>query len=424
MMNALRFFAFSMLVPALAMADARGLVKNRGGGSAILFRLLESIASSDECTGSLTGVTTARTSSAYCTKSDGTMTLLGANTPRVEGAGLFSEPQAQNVALRSEEIDNAAWTKTNSTVSATNSSAPMGSVAETLLATAGNARHNISGAYTATAAAWTCSAIVKAGSGITYAWLSIDNGSNYTHFNLSTGAKATEGAGNTGAILPLSSSYYRIAVTRTMGAGATNVQLGMATADAAATFNAAGTETLLVTAMQCELGSVATSYTPTLGTAVTRTAEEHNATNPLATGTATWCVGATATPQLSWSAGVVRWILDIGTRDTADSASVSVRASLEPYFYTFDAVGSFRTAIGGTSFSGTTAKRVSVSNSSGTFAMKVDGSAVGLTLGGAGTGIVDPMPATIAIGSSNIPDFPLNGWVKNIIIGRSAEACQ
>lgn len=282
-------------VEVSANSPMKFLVKNSNQSqSTIVFSFAtESLAS--QCSGSVSGVVSTRASAGYCVKSDGTMVVLTNNTTRSGVDGIMEEAQGQNVILRSEEIDNAAWGKTNSSISATNVSEPAGgTTADTLLSTAGAGRHNITQGYTATAAPWTCSSHVKSGTA-PMAWLSIDNGTSYVHFNLTNGTVGTAGVGNTGRITALSNSWYRIEVTRTMGAGATNTQLGVATTDAAASFTSAGTESVHVWGFQCELGTRASSYYQTLGTTGTRLVERSHII-PSNTGTLTSsgaCIGGT-----------------------------------------------------------------------------------------------------------------------------------
>src|SRR5688500_13085954 len=69
-----------------------------------------------ECAGALTGtrgeaLTFSRAGSGMCTKGDGTMVLLGNNVPRVQPGGLLMEAARTNLMVRSQEFDNAVWTK-------------------------------------------------------------------------------------------------------------------------------------------------------------------------------------------------------------------------------------------------------------------------------------------------------------------------
>lgn len=121
----------TVLIAAAVMAQplgGRAPIASGKPPSRVVVVLPTPPAPSSECAGTLTGtkgevLTISRTSSAYCTKSDGTMVLLAADTPRVGKAGasvgLMQEPAATNIVLRSEEFDNATWSKIGSTTAPT-----------------------------------------------------------------------------------------------------------------------------------------------------------------------------------------------------------------------------------------------------------------------------------------------------------------
>lgn len=81
------------------------------------FRMLPGGGSTaSDCAGQIQGswgemVTFARTSAQWCAKGDGTLVSLAAGNPAVEPAGFLSEQSSTNVALRSQDFDNAVWTK-------------------------------------------------------------------------------------------------------------------------------------------------------------------------------------------------------------------------------------------------------------------------------------------------------------------------
>ena len=70
-----------------------------------------------ECDGSaISGVTHTRASAAYCENSLGVLTSRAVNSPRVSNLGILVEGSRTNLVIRNAEFDNAAWTKTNTTV--------------------------------------------------------------------------------------------------------------------------------------------------------------------------------------------------------------------------------------------------------------------------------------------------------------------
>jgi hypothetical protein len=72
-----------------------------------------------------TAITTTRASTAYCTAADGTMSLLTSNQPRVSNTGLLVEGSRTNIVLRSEAMDHADWAGA-ATVTANSHAGPWG----------------------------------------------------------------------------------------------------------------------------------------------------------------------------------------------------------------------------------------------------------------------------------------------------------
>lgn len=91
-----------------------------------------------ECAGSNlawsdnTAVTTTRASNAYCTDSTGAMTLLSSNAPRVSTLGVLVEESRTNLVLRSEAIDDVAWSGTATTTANTQTAPWGGTVLDTV----------------------------------------------------------------------------------------------------------------------------------------------------------------------------------------------------------------------------------------------------------------------------------------------------
>lgn len=129
------------------------------------------IQAADECTGAALSTTRGtlaitRNSTAFCTKRDGSLVSLAINTPRLQENGLLSEQPATNKVIRSEELENEAWTASNVTVDATNTVvAPDGTTtAETLTSTSAGG-YLESTAFTAGTVGQGTSAYVKTTSG-------------------------------------------------------------------------------------------------------------------------------------------------------------------------------------------------------------------------------------------------------------------
>ena len=117
-------------------------------------------------------VTFTRASSGTFVGSDGVLQTAATNEPRFdhnpttgESLGLLVEEARTNLLLRSEEFDNASWTKVNSAVTANQIASPDGTTtADLITGSAGTTNKRITTTYSAiTSGAFTLSFFAKAG---------------------------------------------------------------------------------------------------------------------------------------------------------------------------------------------------------------------------------------------------------------------
>jgi len=188
-------------------------------------------------------VTFSRTSNATVTRSDGTIGYA-----------------PHNLLTFSEQFDNTAWTKTEITVSANNTTAPNGTVTadriiesttasatHVLFQSAGSANvHSLSFYFKPNGRSWVN--------------IRIDGTSNY--FNITTGALGTIAGGNTATIAAVGNGWYRCSIAKTMsGSGA--VGLRLATADNTDVYTGDGTSGIFIWGAQLEVGASPTAYNST-----------------------------------------------------------------------------------------------------------------------------------------------------------------
>jgi hypothetical protein len=189
---------------------------------------------------------------------------LGSTCPK-----LLLEPQRTNNALYSEQLDNAAWTKQNTTVTANAVTSPSGyQDADKLIETASTGAHRASVSSGATLNG-TFSFFAKAGERTKVAILSttIDLG-----FDLSNGTLINLGSGTSvGKIENYGNGWYRCSLPQASGI----VALALALLDNAGniSYTGNGTSGAYFWGAQLEVGAYATSYIPTLGASVTRVAD-------------------------------------------------------------------------------------------------------------------------------------------------------
>lgn len=187
------------------------------------------------------------------------------NATLTNSAGLIANAP-MNLLTHSEQFDNTAWSKLNTTVTANTVSAPNASTtADTLTASAGAAVHNIQQGGGGSGTPLTISINAKAG---THSFLQLSQGSAgglFANFDLSTGQIGTVGASATATITDAGNGWYRCTMTFTPGSAA-NMRVGLvtsATATYTESWTADGTESIFIWGAQLELGSTATTYNPT-----------------------------------------------------------------------------------------------------------------------------------------------------------------
>lgn len=192
--------------------------------------------------------------------------------------GLLIEEARTNLLTYSNDVSNAAWPKTNVTVTTAATSSPDGTVNAQRIAattTAGTVINNSATAVAATSA--TFSVYVKQGTGATVGnYFGIRNNTTATTLllatvNLSTGSVVSYINGTTGiALQNAGNGWWRVTATVTSGVTSGDALLCyVGFAGQAAT---AG-DSIYSYGAQLEAGSFATSYIPTVASTVTRSAD-------------------------------------------------------------------------------------------------------------------------------------------------------
>jgi hypothetical protein len=240
-------------------------------------------------------LTFTRASTATRVGPDGAIAVVGSNVPRIDYTGggcgkLLLEPQRTNLALFSEQTDNAVWIKTQASVTANNTTSPAGFVdADKLVGTAAlNVHVATQGIVAPSAGVYSASAFFKK-SEYNFGLIRLITDSAVNRFsaliNLTTGAienTYTVGSPTSTSVKvdDYGNGWYRLSVMSAHTSGDVSISVAMSNtaspsiAGGLPTFLADGTSGIFVWGAQLEAGSYPSSYIgPTLGSTVTRLAD-------------------------------------------------------------------------------------------------------------------------------------------------------
>jgi hypothetical protein len=191
-----------------------------------------------------------------------------------ESLGLLIEEQRTNLLERSQEFDNAYWSKGGSSSASANVVvAPDGTLtAEKFVEGSATAFPEIERVVSTLSGQHTWSVFAKKGE---RQWLAVDafvDSARRTWFNLDNGTVGTSAAGNTATITPVGNGWYRCTVSRD-ATGAVRFRLFMSTSDNGGSYTGNGYSGIYIWGAQLEAGAFPTSYIPTVASQVTRSGD-------------------------------------------------------------------------------------------------------------------------------------------------------
>ncbi len=283
-------------------------------------------------------------------------------TPR----GLLIEESRTNLVTYSEQFDNAAWSKVNSTISANATTAPDGTVtADKLVENTATANHVMNRSNPITVAAntlHTLTVYAKAAERTSIQLLLVSGtymaGVSY-FFNLSNGTVSAPAiTGSTAiyssSITSVGNGWYRCVVTAIVDTTSTSINWNTSILSGTSTtvYTGDGTSGLFIWGAQLEVGSFPTSYIPTVAASVTRAADVAQLTGSALTaigGTSVSAIaeiGGTNTPyaQIFTPNGAVTLIGNYGSSTTQIYALKSDATNLIATVGSGNTTSTFRSA--------------------------------------------------------------------------------
>ena len=335
-----------------------------------------------------------------------------------ESKGFLIEEQRTNLLTYSEQFDNAAWTKTRSSITANTVVAPDGTLTGDKLVedtTASNTHVASQNITVSTETNYTGSLYVKAAEKTRIRIVINVTGGVYADANLSAGTigAATAFSGGTAtasSITPVGNGWYRITVTGFGTSTNGSLQIELLDASGSRTYTGDGYSGIYLWGAQVEQGSFPTSYIPTVASQVTRSPDAPSMTD---TNFSSWYRQDEGTFFVE---GGVPDIADINRNFfTVSDGTSSNRMRL--YLTPNVALATSFTVSGGqvqvnlsTTISDETSTKVAIGASLNNFGQVSDGSA-------AGTDTIFIMPQSISeikIGRSLNSINYLNGHIKKL----------
>jgi len=344
------------------------------------------------------------------------------NPSTLAAQGLLIEESRTNLLTRSEEFNDAAWTKTNSSITANAATSPSGTVTADKLIEAldVNLVHQTtqSSVTIVSLGAYTASCYVKADTrtrvriGFLVAGTSgVTADANLTAGTITAASAFGGGSAVGSSIQAINNGWYRITVSGTGAAGTSGeCRLELLDASGNRQYNGDGTSGLFIWGAQLEAGAFPTSYIPTTTTALTRAADvaSVNTLSPwfnASTGTL-----FTESQQLPGQTAAVFPRIAVIDDGSTNNSILNLWRSDTSRLYGAVRVGAVDQAdVGTTGVTQTNVNKIGFAYATNDFAASVNGGAPSTdTLGAVPSGLT-----TLRIGRSSGTDF-LNGYLRRI----------
>ena len=222
-----------------------------------------------------------RASTATVVNKDGLIETVGVDEPRIDFLNntkghLLLEPQRQNKIPYSEDFSNAAWVKDDATIESNSAISPDGTQnASTLIGNSVNSRHLIGGTFSLSSVDASYTIFAKAKELRYLQIASANTTEQYVNFDLLNGVFVLGSDFSNAKMEDYGNGWYKCTVVSDNQYNGYYLSLvsGLNATWLESWVMPNNTDGLYIWGAQLEAGSYATSYIPTQGSAVTRSAE-------------------------------------------------------------------------------------------------------------------------------------------------------
>jgi hypothetical protein len=176
-----------------------------------------------------------------------TIYVWGAQLELGSTATTYNPTTVKNLLGFTENFDNAAWTKSNASISATKVDDIYGQpFAQKLVENTANTSHQVVQTLTISAGTYTASIYAKAGERTRFGFSSINGRFPAASFDLVTLTATTIGATSAATITDVGGGWYRCTATRTVTAGAEDAQIRLIDAAGNTSYTGDGTSGIYI----------------------------------------------------------------------------------------------------------------------------------------------------------------------------------
>jgi len=337
------------------------------------------------------------------------------NPTTFESLGLLIEEQRTNLLTYSEQFDNAAWTKTNSSITANTIVAPDGALTgDKLIETATTGSHYVAQTFSALTGVYSVTCYIKAAER-TNAILLASAGTTQraVGFNLSTGTTYAEAIGGvsppdlTSDMTSVGNGWWRCRMSWTAD-GQTGIRIYTDSGTGTGTTTGDGYSGIYIWGAELEAGAFPTSYIQTVASQVTRSADSASMTG---TNFSSWYNQAQGTlygEAATYDVSAAR--ISFAVTDGTTSNRIQIGHGLNPKgFIATGGVSQMSQNVVSVVFTNNTFSKMSLSYANNSGNVAANG-----TLGTLDTAITLPLVDQLRIGVISGTTGTINGTIKKL----------